>query len=164
MQGPLPRLEIYEQERYLIGHIDPAQCPIELEAVERQQPSTATHDIAGVQVAVAFAHAPCSKTARQERPRGIRPRPEIRLQRMQCRAVAERRGGVHAFRRILLDTSDLRSWLAPLLPGACRGQSCVKARELAAEGLELFGLDALRFEQSIKLLRAGELPHPHRVL
>ena len=72
MLRSLSGIEIREQERHLIRHIDPTQRGIELEAVEWQQPLPTTHDVAGVQIAVTFAYAPGGKTAREQWPRRIR--------------------------------------------------------------------------------------------
>jgi hypothetical protein len=56
--GPVTRLQVHDQKRNVGHHIDPAQCGIELDGIEGLWLPFQQHQIAQVQVAVAFAHPP----------------------------------------------------------------------------------------------------------
>jgi hypothetical protein len=62
------------------------------------------------------------------------------------------------------DAGGLHRGSAPLAPGVRHRQPLVDPCEVAAEGLELGGLDASCREQRIELMRARKLPHADRVL
>src|SRR5271166_1460674 len=51
------RHEIHDEECDVVEDVDIAQLWVELEAIERHQYAAPAHDIAGMQIAVAFANA-----------------------------------------------------------------------------------------------------------
>ena len=156
--------QVHGQEREVVGDVDEAQPRVELQAVERDEASTPAHDIAAMQVAVAFAHAAGAASLEHARAQSPVGTLEGRLQCVEV-AVQDRRGQPLAeFAHVVARDPVHGVGRAERRVDLRLRRPCVHLRELCGEIGDLRRGDGLSPQQLRQLLVAIELPHAQRML
>lgn len=92
--GAIVRVQIHQQKRQIVDHVDPAQRVVEIDAVEHQRVAAALHDVVQVQIAVACADVAVGSPGVQVRGELVAaphaPRAQRRRQRRAERALERR--------------------------------------------------------------------------
>ena len=150
-------VEIHEQERGVRQRIDDAQLVVEFDAIEGEQATIETHDIAEMQIAVTVAHVTL-RVARGE-VTGVpcdgsgEAHPECRRQQAGER---RREGG-----------EDLRAGQRRLAVAASRrrhGQRRMQGRQFAGESRDFVHAHRAGRDQAVERGGQVETAHTHRVL
>jgi len=123
MQRVAAGIEVGQQKRGFFGRIDPAEGGLELHAVEGDEPSVDPHDVACVQIAVAFAHSPVFKARHHMRLGRIEPRRDPGAQFQHLPVATKNRCRSRALLDILKDECAHRRGPAPRVRIAGDGQS-----------------------------------------